>query len=299
MYRDAFFECNFGHSRFWTELPRLCGQHNSELSRNLFENASLNVAFVSDRIDGAFDDLGTYCSGKAHKAVRSRFFDQGGRVMIRLKNISKRYLLGEVITNALNNVSLTIADGEFAAIMGTSGSGKSTLLNIIGCMDVPTSGEYHLDDRLVSELKSKELSEIRNKKISFVFQNFALMEKYTAYENIELPLINGRVPAKKRQTKVREAASRLGIEDQLRKLPKQMSGGQQQRVAIARALASGAEIILADEPTGALDKKTGAEVMEILKELNSEGKTIVIVTHDPIIAERADRIITISDGRII
>lgn len=219
--------------------------------------------------------------------------------MIRLKNISKRYLLGEVITNALNNVSLTIADGEFAAIMGTSGSGKSTLLNIIGCMDVPTSGEYHLDDRLVSELKSKELSEIRNKKISFVFQNFALMEKYTAYENIELPLINGRVPAKKRQTKVREAASRLGIEDQLRKLPKQMSGGQQQRVAIARALASGAEIILADEPTGALDKKTGAEVMEILKELNSEGKTIVIVTHDPIIAERADRIITISDGRII
>lgn len=219
--------------------------------------------------------------------------------MIRLKNISKRYLLGEVITNALNNVSLTIADGEFAAIMGTSGSGKSTLLNIIGCMDVPTSGEYHLDDRLVSELKSKELSEIRNKKISFVFQNFALMEKYTAYENIELPLINGRVPAKKRQTKVREAASRLEIEDQLRKLPKQMSGGQQQRVAIARALASGAEIILADEPTGALDKKTGAEVMEILKELNSEGKTIVIVTHDPIIAERADRIITISDGRII
>lgn len=219
--------------------------------------------------------------------------------MIRLKNISKRYLFGEVITNALNNVSLTIADGEFAAIMGTSGSGKSTLLNIIGCMDVPTSGEYHLDDRLVSELKSKELSEIRNKKISFVFQNFALMEKYTAYENIELPLINGRVPAKKRQTKVREAASRLGIEDQLRKLPKQMSGGQQQRVAIARALASGAEIILADEPTGALDKKTGAEVMEILKELNSEGKTIVIVTHDPIIAERADRIITISDGRII
>ena len=143
------------------------------------------------------------------------------------------------------------------------------------------------------------MSEIRGGKISFVFQNFALMEKYTAYENIELPLINKRVPAKERRNKVRDAASRLGIEAQLRKLPKQMSGGQQQRVALARALASGADIILADEPTGALDKKTGIELMEILKELNSRGKTIIIVTHDPTVAEYAERIITISDGRII
>lgn len=219
--------------------------------------------------------------------------------MIRLENISKRYVFDDVTTNALNGVSLTIKDGEFAAIMGASGSGKSTLLNIIGCMDTPTDGAYYLDERKVSELKAKELSEIRNGKITFVFQNFALMEKYTAYENIELPLINRRVSARERKNKVLDAANRLGIEAQLRKLPKQMSGGQQQRVALARALASGADIILADEPTGALDKKTGIELMEILKELNNGGKTIIIVTHDSAVAEYAGRIITISDGRII
>lgn len=219
--------------------------------------------------------------------------------MIQLKNISKQYTIGDVITNALNNASLTISDGEFVAIMGASGSGKSTLLNIIGCMDTPTGGEYFLDDRKVSELNSRELSNIRNAKISFVFQNFALMEKYTAYENIELPLVNRRIPANERRHTVEEAASRLGITEQLRKLPKQMSGGQQQRVALARALASGADIILADEPTGALDKKTGIELMEILKELNRDGKTIIIVTHDPNVAEYAGRVITISDGRII
>ncbi len=219
--------------------------------------------------------------------------------MIQLKNISKQYTLGDVITNALNNVSLTISDGEFVAIMGASGSGKSTLLNIIGCMDTPTGGEYFLDDRKVSELNSRELSNIRNTKITFVFQNFALMEKYTAYENIELPLVNRRAPANERRHIIEKAAARLGITEQLRKLPKQMSGGQQQRVAIARALASGADIILADEPTGALDKKTGIELMETLKELNSDGKTIIIVTHDPNVAGYANRVITISDGRII
>ena len=219
--------------------------------------------------------------------------------MIRLKNISKRYTFGEAVTNALSDVSLDIANGEFVAVMGASGSGKSTLLNIIGCMDTPTDGDYYLDDRNVLKLKSKELSEIRNGKITFVFQNFALMEKYTAYENIELPLLNRRIPASQRRNKIGEAAARLGIEAQLRKLPKQMSGGQQQRVALARALASGADIILADEPTGALDKKTGTELMKIFKELNSAGKTIIIVTHDHAVAEYAERIITISDGRII
>ena len=219
--------------------------------------------------------------------------------MIRLKNISKQYTLGDVITNALNEISLTIADGEFVAIMGASGSGKSTLLNIIGCMDTPSGGEYFLDDRKVSELNSRELSSIRNAKISFVFQNFAVMEKYSAYENIELPLVNRRVSANERRHTVEEAAARFGITEQLCKLPKQMSGGQQQRVALARALASGADIILADEPTGALDKKTGIELMEIFKELNRDGKTIIIVTHDPNVAEYADRVITISDGRII
>lgn len=219
--------------------------------------------------------------------------------MIQLKNISKQYTLGDVITNALNNVSLTISDGEFVAVMGASGSGKSTLLNIIGCMDTPTGGEYFLDGRKVSELNSRELSNIRNTRLSFVFQNFALMEKYTAYENIELPLSNRRVPAAERRHIIEEAAARLGITEQLRKLPKQMSGGQQQRVALARALASGADIILADEPTGALDKKTGIELMQIFKKLNSDGKTLIIVTHDLSTAEYADRIITISDGRII
>ncbi|MBD5129329.1 MAG: ABC transporter ATP-binding protein [Ruminococcaceae bacterium] len=219
--------------------------------------------------------------------------------MIKLKNISKRYTIGDVVTNALNDVSLDVADGEFAAVMGASGSGKSTLLNIIGCMDAPTDGDYFLDGRNVLKLSSGELSAIRNGKITFVFQNFALMEKYTAYENIELPLINRRLPLSQRRSRVKEAAARLGIEAQLRKLPKQMSGGQQQRVALARALASGADVILADEPTGALDKKTGIELMEIFKELNNGGKTVIIVTHDPAVAEYADRIITISDGRII
>lgn len=218
--------------------------------------------------------------------------------MIRLENISKKYKFSDTETNALTNVSLVIESGEFVAIMGASGSGKSTLLNIIGCMDTATSGKYHLSDMDVFELKSKELCKIRNEKITFVFQNFALLEKYTAYENIELPLVNRRVSAKDRRKKVSEVAKQLGIETQLRKLPKQMSGGQQQRVALARALVSGADVILADEPTGALDHKTGIELMKILKELNDKGKTIIIVTHDPAVAEYAERIITISDGRI-
>lgn len=218
--------------------------------------------------------------------------------MIRLENISKKYKFSDTETNALIDVSLVIESGEFVAIMGASGSGKSTLLNIIGCMDTATSGKYHLSDMDVFELKSKELCKIRNEKITFVFQNFALLEKYTAYENIELPLVNRRISAKVRRKKVSEAAKQLGIETQLSKLPKQMSGGQQQRVALARALVSGADVILADEPTGALDHKTGIELMEILKKLNDKGKTIIIVTHDPAVAEYAERIITISDGRI-
>lgn len=225
--------------------------------------------------------------------------------MIELKNISKTYSFGANITNALSDVSLTINDGEFVAIMGASGSGKSTLLNIIGCMDKPdlhnlnNGGEYFLDGKNVFELNSRGLAEIRKSKITFVFQNFALMEKYTAYENIELPLVNKRIPAKRRKQMVTEAAARLGITDQLRKKPKQMSGGQQQRTALARALVSGADIILADEPTGALDKRNGIELMEIFKKLNADGKTIITVTHDAATAGYADRIITISDGRII
>lgn len=218
--------------------------------------------------------------------------------MIKLENISKKYKFSDTETNALAEVSLEINSGEFVAIMGASGSGKSTLLNIIGCMDTATSGNYYLNGEDVFKLKPKELCRIRNEKITFVFQNFALLEKYTAYENIELPLVNRKVSAKERKKKVSEVARQLGIENQLHKLPKQMSGGQQQRVALARALVSGADIILADEPTGALDHNTGIELMNMLKDLNEKGKTIIIVTHDPTVAEYAERIITISDGRV-
>lgn len=218
--------------------------------------------------------------------------------MIKLESVSKVYKFDDVITEALKDVSLVIGKGEFVAIMGASGSGKSTLLNIIGCMDTPSSGKYTLDNDIVSELNSNALSKIRNRKITFVFQNFALMEKYTAFENIELPLLNRKISLGERRKKVLEAAKQLGIETQLRKFPKQMSGGQQQRIAIARALVSGADIILADEPTGALDLKTGLELMELLKALNENGKTIILVTHDSIVASYAKRIVTISDGRI-
>lgn len=219
-------------------------------------------------------------------------------MMIKLENISKKYKFSDTETNALAEVSLEINSGEFVAIMGASGSGKSTLLNIIGCMDTATSGNYYLNGEDVFKLKPKELCRIRNEKITFVFQNFALLEKYTAYENIELPLVNRKVSAKERKKKVSEVARQLGIENQLHKLPRQMSGGQQQRVALARALVSGADIILADEPTGALDHNTGIELMNMLKDLNEKGKTIIIVTHDSTVAEYAERIITISDGRV-
>lgn len=218
--------------------------------------------------------------------------------MIKLENISKIYKFDDVVIEALKDVSLTIEKGEFVAIMGASGSGKSTLLNIIGCMDTATSGTYTLDNDVISKLNSNGLSKIRNSKITFVFQNFALMEKYTAYENIELPLVNRKVSSAERRKKVLEIAKQLGIEAQLDKLPKQMSGGQQQRIALARALVSGADIILADEPTGALDQKTGIELMELLRNLNKDGKTVILVTHDPIVASYAKRIITILDGRI-
>lgn len=218
--------------------------------------------------------------------------------MIKLENISKEYKVDRQKIRVLDNINLEIKDNEFIAIMGASGSGKTTLLNIIGCMDKASYGTYYLDDRLVSSLNDNELSEIRTNKITFVFQNFALMDKYTAYENIELPLVAKKVKKKERKKKILEVAKQLGIENQLNKLPTQMSGGQQQRIAIARSLVSGANIILADEPTGALDNKNGIELMKILKELNELGKTIILVTHDIEIAKYAKRIIYIKDGRI-
>lgn len=218
--------------------------------------------------------------------------------MIKLKNITKEYKIEKEKIKVLENINIEICDKDFIAIMGASGSGKTTLLNIIGCMDRSTDGEYYLDNKLVSSLDDKELSEIRGTRITFIFQNFALMEKYTAYENIELPLIVKKVKKTERKRKVLEVAKQLGIDNQLNKLPRQMSGGQQQRIAITRSLVSGADIILADEPTGALDNKNGIELMDILKELNELGKTIILVTHDKNIAKYAKKVIYIKDGRI-
>ena len=205
--------------------------------------------------------------------------------MIQLNNVVKIYNKGtSSAVAALNGVTLTIGDGEFVSIMGPSGSGKSTLLHILGCMDTMTEGEYELDGIRVQDLKPEQLHKIRGSKISFVFQQFALMNTYTVFENVELPLLSQKVGKKERKRIVNEKLNQLGIADLSRKLPGKISGGQQQRTAIARALASGSSIILADEPTGALDQHTSQEVMEVLKEINEEGKTIIIVTHDPNIA---------------
>ena len=219
--------------------------------------------------------------------------------MIRLENITKIYNEKVDDTKALDDVSLKIEDGEFISVMGASGSGKSTLLKIIGCMDTPTAGKYFLDDTEVTAASRSQVHKLRKEKIGYVFQHFALMDYYTAYENIELPLLAANVKRKERKRIILKQMEHLGILSERNKLPGKMSGGQQQRVAIARALVTNADIILADEPTGALDQKTGREVLELLKEINKSGKTVIIVTHDEGIAKVTDSIITISDGKIV
>ncbi len=218
--------------------------------------------------------------------------------MITLNKINKTYGHGESATHALKDVSLEIKEGEMIAIMGTSGSGKSTLLNILGCMDQSDSGEYLYRDIEVHKQKNQQLHQFRKDHVGFVFQHFALMNQYTVYENVELPLSIQNIPKKERKERVYEALTQMGIRDLAKKMPSKISGGQQQRCAIARALASGNELILADEPTGALDVNTGNEIMDILEDLNKQGKTIVIVTHDPKIAARTQRVLYMEDGRI-
>jgi putative ABC transport system ATP-binding protein len=219
--------------------------------------------------------------------------------MIQLDNIEKVYKGNGISTTALNGVSLEIADGELIAIVGPSGSGKTTLLNIIGCMDTVSGGRYLCNDVEVSALKNRKIEKFRKDNISFVFQQFALLNDYTVYENIELPLRVKNLSKKARKKIVREVLEKLKIAELEKKYPTQISGGQQQRCAIARAIVAGGNVILADEPTGALDGMTGQEILDVLKELHQEGKTVIIVTHDMKIAEQTERIIHIEDGKII
>lgn len=219
--------------------------------------------------------------------------------MIELKGIVREYRNGDVVTPALTGIDLCIGKGEFAAVMGASGSGKTTLLHIMGCMDAPTSGIYWLDGEHLERASEKRLSAIRGQKISFVFQHFALLEDCTAAENVALPLLRQRMSGAERRAKVHAALEQVGIAGLARRKPSQLSGGQKQRTAIARAIVCGADILLADEPTGALDSRTGAEIMGVFQELNRMGKTIVIITHDRQVASCANRLIEMQDGRII
>ncbi len=218
---------------------------------------------------------------------------------LNLNNISKVYGSGENATYALRNITLNIEDGEMVAITGPSGSGKSTMLNILGLIDKPTEGNYKINTLETKSLKGKDLAAKRNSNIGFVFQYFALMKEYSALDNVMLPLIYRRMPHSSRKKLALEYMKQMGIEDQAHKKISQLSGGQQQRVAIARALVGQPDVILADEPTGALDQKTGKDVIGILKEINKSGKTVIIVTHDPLIAASCNRVINIVDGEII
>ncbi|MBC1710301.1 ABC transporter ATP-binding protein [Listeria welshimeri] len=218
--------------------------------------------------------------------------------MIQLFNISKTYQMGEDTIKALDNLSLQVTKGEFIAIIGPSGSGKSTLMNIIGILDRASSGEYYLKKMNLMRISDKKISKIRNKKIGFIFQQFNLMPRLTAFENVELPLIYRGTSKPTRKKIVLKSLERVGLLEKQKHLPAQLSGGQQQRVAIARAIAGNPEIILADEPTGALDSKTGEEVMRLLKEIHREGNTLIMITHDKTIAEQAERIIEIKDGKL-
>lgn len=218
--------------------------------------------------------------------------------LIEMKNITKTYTLGGETFKALDDVTLSVDEGDFVTIVGPSGSGKSTLMNMIGCLDVPDSGSYQLDGVDVYRLNDNKLSEIRNKKIGFIFQQFNLLTKLSALENVELPLVYGGYGVSKREKMAMGCLDRVGLADKKRNLPTQLSGGQQQRVAIARALATEPSILLADEPTGALDSKTGKEVMGILQSLNAAGNTIVMITHDLELAKYGTKSIRIQDGRL-
>ncbi|CDF57491.1 ABC transporter ATP-binding protein [Thermobrachium celere] len=224
--------------------------------------------------------------------------DKKEKVII-MNNVGKVYSTGKNKYRALNGINLEIEKGEFVAIVGPSGAGKSTLMNLIGCLDTLTEGEYYLDGISIGKMKDNQLAEIRNRKIGFIFQTYNLINKLNVLENVELPLIYMGIPINEARKRATSALQKLGLESHLKHKPTELSGGQMQRVAIARAIVTNPEIILADEPTGALDSKTGIEVLNILKDLNKEGNTIVLITHDMNIALNAKRIITVKDGEIV
>ena len=219
--------------------------------------------------------------------------------LIEFQDVCKYYHMGDTTVVAADHISFQICKGEFVAIVGSSGSGKSTAMNIIGCLDVPTSGTYHLGGVDVSTMDDDQQAEIRNKMLGFIFQQYNLIPKLNVLENVELPLLYAGVDASERKERAMASLQRVGLADKCRNLPSQLSGGQQQRVSIARALAGSPSVILADEPTGALDSRTGREVLGFLKKLNREGDTVVLITHDNSIAVKADRIVRLQDGKII
>lgn len=219
--------------------------------------------------------------------------------LIELKDIYKIYHMGDTEVHAIDGISMAIYKGEFVAIVGQSGSGKSTCMNIIGCLDVPTTGQYFLDGRDVSKMNDDEQAEIRNKKLGFIFQQYNLITKLNVLQNVELPLLYAGLSEKEQEERGLASLERVGLREKAGNMPAQLSGGQQQRVSIARALAGDPSIILADEPTGALDSRTGKEVLGFLKKLHKEGNTIVLITHDNTIAAQAERVIRIQDGRVV
>jgi putative ABC transport system ATP-binding protein len=220
------------------------------------------------------------------------------KTTLSLENVVKTYVMGADEVHALRGVSLDVASNEYVAVMGPSGSGKSTLMNVIGCLDVPTSGSYSLQGQMVDEMSENQLAEIRNRQIGFVFQTFNLIPRANIFHNVELPLVYGGVPKSERRMRTEKAIDRVGLADRMKHKPNELSGGQRQRVAIARALVFNPSIILADEPTGNLDSKTGNEIMAVLDELHDSGQTIILVTHEDYIAKHARRAIRLMDGSI-
>ena len=217
-------------------------------------------------------------------------------MILQMRDICKDYPMGKTVTRVLKNVNLDVSEGDYLAIMGPSGSGKTTLMNLIGCLDVPTSGSYLLGDREITKCSGKELADVRNKEIGFVFQSFHLLPKLTALDNVALPLLYGGVKKEERRERARAALETVGLSDRVDHRPDQLSGGQCLRVAIARAIVGKPRLLLADEPTGALDSASGAQVMELFQQLHADGSTIIMITHDRGIAHHADTIMTIKDG---